>query len=594
MITGLVMMISLTKFNQNMLKSLAKIFFILFFISSCVPANFEIDEDAKKTLAKIDSKIDTNGSDVLKPAGQGTIEEEIEQLIKKENVILNTKAIEEKKVTPPKKPSKKQNEVLSLDLKKLRNTVLRRNLGIEVIEQNLDIANEDLNSEKAKFDALFTNKIEYFNADLPRGNSTVFDISSTNSLLSGNSGVFTEADIDREQFKTSTGIDFFNPLGGVFSISQDFEIDDKTTSDLRSNEDRAGLSLSLSQPLLRGAGRDVNTASIQLSQYNLGIVDAEIKLASIRVLANAEKSYWNLYGALRILDIAKEQYKLAAENLEAIRTRIKLGDVAPVERFAAELSFAQQLDALINSNTEVKLKRRKLALFLNSPLLPIDSSKEVSIDTKPKILRYNLVREELIEKALDERLELLSLDLSIASAETEVRVAENKILPYFTLDFEYGTSDRDSSIGNSFTDSFRFDHQGFRAGSTFSVPLTNKAARANLRQKRAKSRQKAIKKEEQRLKIKQEVYDAADALEREWQRILAARQNVVSASANYNAEKSLFVEGQRNAQDVLISLQQLGIAREKEVKTIVAYQSDQIDLAFATGVVLGYGGFEVK
>ena len=82
-------------------------------------------------------------------------------------------------------------------------------------------------------------------------------------------------------------------------------------------------------------------------------------------------------------------------------------------------------------------------------------------------------------------------------------------------------------------------------------------------------------------------------LEQNWQRILAARQNVIAAGANYEAEQRLFREGLRTAQDVLVALQQLGKARQKEVKVIAAYQAAQIDLAYATGSLLGYAGTEI-
>lgn len=554
--------------------------FVLLF-SSCVPASYEVPKEIKKTLDKTDLKIQLDGTNILKPSSQGTTQEEIKKLLDEESEKSSDSSLD-------------SNSTHFLDIESLRKIVLEKNLGIKVLEQNIDIANEELNSEKAKFDALFTNKIEYLNADLPTGNSNIFNITSIDSSFDNASGVFTEASLDREQLKTSTGIDIPNMIGGIFSLSQNFEIDDKSTSSLISQEDRAGLRLSLSQPLLRGAGIDVNTASIKLSRYSLGQINAQTKLATIRVLANAEKAYWSLYGALKMYDVAKQQYRIAEQNLKALKTRIKLGDVAPVERFAAELSLAQQLDALIHSEIEVRLKRRKLKLFMNSALLPVVNNTEITIKTEPKLNKFNLVRADLVDKALSERLDLLSLDLSIASAEIEIKVAKNKTLPYFSLDFEYGTSDRDSTLSSSFLDSLRFDNQGYRLGSSFSLPLTNKAARANLRQKKEKGRKQVLKKEEKILRIKTEVLDAADALEREWQRILAARQNVVSASANYDAEKSLFKEGQRSAQNVLIALQQLGSARQKEVKTIVAYQSDQVDLAFATGVLLGYAGYEVR
>jgi len=45
--------------------------------------------------------------------------------------------------------------------------------------------------------------------------------------------------------------------------------------------------------------------------------------------------------------------------------------------------------------------------------------------------------------------------------------------------------------------------------------------------------------------------------------------------------------------EVLEVLTQLGDAQIREVKAIVAYQAAQIDLAFATGTLLGYAGLDL-
>ena len=70
--------------------------------------------------------------------------------------------------------------------------------------------------------------------------------------------------------------------------------------------------------------------------------------------------------------------------------------------------------------------------------------------------------------------------------------------------------------------------------------------------------------------------------------IIAARQRVLVAGVNYDAERRQFEQGLRTMREVLESLADLGDAQLGEIRAIVDYQVGQIDLAFATGTLLGY------
>src|SRR5204863_463323 len=68
---------------------------------------------------------------------------------------------------------------------------------------------------------------------------------------------------------------------------------------------------SLSQPLLRGAGLDVNANPIRLAFYDLQASEARTKLEIIRVLADADRVFWRLYAARQELTVRKQEYDLA-------------------------------------------------------------------------------------------------------------------------------------------------------------------------------------------------------------------------------------------------------------------------------------------
>ena len=70
------------------------------------------------------------------------------------------------------------------------------------------------------------------------------------------------------------------------------------------------LAFSISQPLLRNAGRRANTYSIRIADYERRITDARTKLEVIRVLAGVDRVYWRLYAARREADVRRQEYEL--------------------------------------------------------------------------------------------------------------------------------------------------------------------------------------------------------------------------------------------------------------------------------------------
>jgi outer membrane protein TolC len=209
------------------------------------------------------------------------------------------------------------------------------------------------------------------------------------------------------------------------------------------------------------------------------------------------------------------------------------------------------------------------------------------------LLRFQLDREQLADAALTNRMEMLELELRLAADAIRVNLARNKALPLFVLDFAYGILDRQGSFGTSWQGMWDFDNSELSVGLRGEIPVTNEAREAQLRRALLARTQRMATRAQRELAVRQEVYDAVDVLDQNWQRILAARQNVMVSGLNYQAELEQFEEGIRTMREVLEVLTELGEAQVREVKAIVAYQIAQIDLAFATGTLLGYAGLDL-
>ena len=94
-------------------------------------------------------------------------------------------------------------------------------------------------------------------------------------------------------------------------------------------------------------------------------------------------------------------------------------------------------------------------------------------------------------------------------------------------------------------------------------------------------------KEQQALAIRQQIADAVDTLRTDWQRIVAAHQRAVLSSRTLDVEVRQFNQGLRTSTDVLIAQSDLATAQLAEVSAVSDYQIAQVDMAFATGTLLG-------
>jgi outer membrane protein TolC len=119
------------------------------------------------------------------------------------------------------------------------------------------------------------------------------------------------------------------------------------------------------------------------------------------------------------------------------------------------------------------------------------------------------------------------------------------------------------------------------------IPLGNEAAKSRLMQAVYQRRQRLVSKENRRTLIEKEVLAAIDQLETQWQGILASRQNSILAGRLYEAEKRQFEVGLRTSTDVLDAQAKFATAQSDEIRSLTEYEIAQIDLAFATGMLLG-------
>jgi len=460
---------------------------------------------------------------------------------------------------------------LELTLEQCRAWALTNNLALRVQLISPTIAAERVTEEGAKFEPSAFANTSFNKIDAP-----------TVSFLDVISG--TQIDY----FRTNLGVQMPLRSGGTVTFDA---ADSRTKTDAQLTTFNpyydTDLSFSISQPLLRSAGKWASTHSIRIAKYERQIVDARTKLEVVRVIAALDRVYWRLYAARKELELRERQHVLAQAQLQQARRFVESGQMPPVEVVRAEAGVAQQLEAIIIAENNLRDRERELKRAIQQAGLHMGGVTALIPVTQPDPVRYQLQPQRLVQTAMQNRMEMLEAELQIARDASTVQYMRNQALPLVTLDYAYNINGLGAANDDAFDLLFDKDFEDHRLGLQLIVPIGNTAADSRLRQAFYQRQQRLASRGSRQSLIEMEVLNAIDQIEANWQRILAGRQRAILDGRLYEAEKRQFELGLRTSTDVLEAQTSLANAQSAEIEALAEYQIALVDLAYATGKLLG-------
>ena len=460
------------------------------------------------------------------------------------------------------------NEVASaveLTLEEVRAAALANNLDLKIELVDPAIAQQGLDAERAKFEAVLGADARYRRT----------------------SGAGSRA----RRSSYEVGVDQPLPTGGVLRVGLPFG--DSHASNTGEFSDAAAR-VSYIQSLLRGAGTRINTHSIRIAGYEKQAVDAYTKYAAIQILAQADIAYWRLYAAQRDLAVRRQQYGLAQDQLRHAERMVAAGSAPKIEIVRAEAGMASRLEGVINSETAIQSRERDLRRIMNREDMPVNCEINIIPVSEPEPLGLNLGAEELVKQALANRMDMAAQELYLAADELNIELAENATLPDLALDYSYRGGATAGDLGRAFGHLGNVSYDDHSIGLSAAIPLGNRAAKARARRARLQQLQGRLNRDRLEQSIRQQVHDAVNDLERNWRRILAAEQGVAAADRDLRVEQSQFQLGLRTSTSVLYSATGLANAQLSLIYAVAEYEIAQINLARATGTLLGYGKIQLE
>ena len=356
----------------------------------------------------------------------------------------------------------------------------------------------------------------------------------------------------------------------------------------------AGLTASVTQPLLQGFGRDVNTRLVVQSRLAQD-ASAWDFVASVQTAVQlVENAYWDLVYALANLDSKKEGLDRANDFNRITRIKIDVGALAPIEVVQTEVTIAQREQEIILAEGQIGDAQDRLKRLLNVTDLSTWNRPIVPTD-KPGEEKVEIDVEAGIRSALEVRPEVKQALIDIESRKISLVYNRNELKPRLDAKGAYGLSGvgfnndvvkEGSSYSDAFSQIGSWDYPNWSIGLNFAIPLRNRTAKANvaiaLTDLELSRTGLALLKQN----ITLEVRTAARNVDTARRSVAAARKARELADRNLDAEQKKFDNGMTTSFTVAQVQNDLTTARSNELLAIAGYLKSMVSWHRAVGDLL--------
>ena len=466
--------------------------------------------------------------------------------------------------------------VLSLNDAIIR--ALSNNVSIKVESFNSKVKKETIMERLSEFDATLGLELStgrktqqlasaFSSPNRMENDNDNWDLSLSQKLVTGANYQF---DFTNNRNKTNSATAGLNP-----SYSSEFQ-------------------LSLTQPLLKNFGIDLNKRNIHIAKNEVDISDHEFKTKVIETVSEVENTYWDFVFTLGDLEVKQKSLERAKDLQRRVKAQVLVGTMAPIETLQAESEVASREEFLLTAQDAIDDNQDKLKNILNIDFSSPQGISPIYPSTQPNVLIEDFDFNEIMKMALSNRPDYLAKKKDLENKDILVKYQENQIYPSVDLvgslginglsgeaititsgTFQ-GTSAYGGGYGNSLTDALSTNYYDWEFGVKFSYPLGNRSAKSKLSASRLEKAQLILGIKDLEKKIILEVRESARQLTTDSKRIKAATIAKKLAEEKLKAEEKKFEVGLSTSFNVLKFQEDLAEAQSNEIKTIIDYKQSRI------------------
>lgn len=380
-------------------------------------------------------------------------------------------------------------------------------------------------------------------------------------------------------------------------------------------------SLTVTQRLLQGFGVAVNNRNIRIAKNDRRVSNLVFQQQVITTVAAIVALYWDLVSFNEEVNVKRQALTLAEKLYNDNKKQVEIGTLAPIEIVRAEAEVARSRQELTNAETRVLQQETiiKNALSRTGVASPLVSDARIVPTDRIRMPDVEPIEpvQDLVARALEGRPELAQTRILVENTKIGLQGSKSALRP--SLDFFANVqnnglagqlndlpippipgasgfiSQRDPNsvdpffiggFGTMLSQMFRRNFPDYAVGIQLSIPLRNRAARADMIRDQLSLRQQEIRQQQLINQIRVDVTNALIGVQQARAGYQAAMKARVLQEQTLDAEEKKYALGASTIFFVIQAQRDLAQARSAEVASLSAYSKSKVELDRATGQIL--------
>ena len=506
---------------------------------------------------------------------------------------VRTAMAQAKQAAPSQPSAAGPSKELPLSMKRAVLLALKNNLQIAIQRFNPSIQATAVDEARAAFDPVASTSLSFSDTVTP---SSARTITFGGPTRTEDENVDFEAEIKQ---KLALGTDVALVVSNLRTAN---------TFNRFESEYETDVTLTVRQPILKNFGPTVNRKEIIIAQKDLSKSEIQFEEDVSRIVAEVQRTYWDLVFAIEDLKVKKRSLRLAQDLLERNKIQVEVGTMAPIEIVQAEAAVAKRDEDVIVAQDAVQDAEDKLKKFLNFFNDPEKRNASIIPIDRPTFSPEPVDLEKAIADALAHRPDYAQAKLEIEKAKLNLRAARNQLLPQLDIVGEGGYKANKGNLGSSVDDIFDARNRHWSLGVELSVPMGNRQAKADYSRRTLELGQARLRLKNLEQAILVQVPDvvrqiepdrvgvreAVRQIETDIKRVRATRAARVLAERKLDAEEKKLAVGISTNFQVLEFQEDLAVAESNETKAIIDYNKSLINLERAKGTTLATNNISLQ
>jgi outer membrane protein TolC len=458
---------------------------------------------------------------------------------------------------------------LALDPRLLVHLVTVRNAEVFYSLLQMDVSREMARSETGIYDPVFFTSFRYDDIDQPRREdwqSQMFGLDITSAV--------------EKSYNVESGVKKLLSTGAEITLSNRFT--ERESNLIPEDHEYTGLlSLELRQPLLRGRGRNITEADLQVAVLEHDISRQQYRQQVLMACGEALRAFWQLYRAQENLSISSLALDNARQVQQDVAVRVERGRAPGTDLLEAEIAVASREADLIRYEGLLEESMSRILTMLH---VSSSSDYDLRLRAEPPEPHRDIPGdppEIRLRSALKNWPGLIISETRLKQEDIRFDYARNQRLPRLDLLGGYHQHSLNEDGHKAMRESISNRYSSWNVGVNFELPLGNNRAGAQYKSQEVRLRQAE-------LEIKHIRNSLVNELNMRWKQLLSAIQEKHKMAHDVQLRQNLleieqvqYERGRATISRVLEKEDELNESRRRLVESSVRLELAKVSMMMA-------------